>query len=238
MPPVSGGLEAPPNNVGLGQNRAPRGRYRNARRPPRRQSARAQAIMEALEKSRGAGIAPQKPGIGPLPIGPGQGRLPAQAMAPQTPAARRPVQNPMRGARVKNAQAIEPRPARGRLGGAENAELGHQLDRRVQSGAISEVQAQQTAHERELLKLAYGKDWRGKIAMPEAGGGRSFQELRMALAGQEQDNPELQQAYQEAIQARIKAVEEARQLLKGRRRGRRGAVDPARRVSANPEVAY
>lgn len=238
MSPISGGLEAPPNNVGLGQRGAPRGRVRNARRrPPRRQSPRAQAIMEALEKARGGGtIAPQKPGIGPLPIGPGQRRLPTQAMAQETAAARRPVRNPIRNQQV---DAAEQRPARAQpgVGDARNLDLGNQLARRVQQGAISEDQAQQTMHEREILKAAFGKDWRSKIPMPEAGGGRNFRELRTDLAGEGQGDPNLEQAYQEALKSRLEAVEQARQTLRGRRRRRGGAVGGAR-PAVDPAVAY
>ncbi len=241
MPPLTGGLEAP-TNIGLGARQAPRGRYRGGRRPPKRRSPRAEAIMQALEKARAGGgtIAPPRQGIGPLPVEPGQRRLPGNAMAPETPAARRPIRNPARGARVREAQAVEARPARAQpgVGQGRNLEIGNQLARRVQAGAITDDQAQKTMHEREILKAAYGKDWRSKIPMPEAAGGQSFREMRTALAGEGEADPNLEQAYEEAIKARLEAVERARQTIKGRRKRRGGGVDPSRRVSADPEVAY
>jgi hypothetical protein len=43
------------------------------------------------------------------------------------------------------------------------ANLPPQLQRRVQSGAISQAQAAQTARERQTLKAAFGSDWRTQV---------------------------------------------------------------------------
>ena len=42
-------------------------------------------------------------------------------------------------------------------------DVGNQLKGRVQSGAISGSQAQQTARQRQLLQKAFGSDWRMKV---------------------------------------------------------------------------
>ena len=66
-----------------------------------------------------------------------------------------------------------PRPARGRgvsngqRAGIGNAGMpgpgGAQLERRVQSGAITQEQAQKTMQQRQTLQKAFGKDWRTKV---------------------------------------------------------------------------
>lgn len=52
---------------------------------------------------------------------------------------------------------------RGSLGGAVAPGLGRQLTSRVQSGAITQDQAQRTAQQRQTLAKAFGSDWRQKV---------------------------------------------------------------------------
>ncbi len=52
---------------------------------------------------------------------------------------------------------------RGSLGGAVTPGLGRQLTSRVQSGAITQDQAQRTAQQRQTLQKAFGPDWRQKV---------------------------------------------------------------------------
>ena len=52
---------------------------------------------------------------------------------------------------------------RGAIGNAVQPGLGRQLTSRVQSGAISQDQAQKTAQQRATLEQAFGKNWRVKV---------------------------------------------------------------------------
>jgi hypothetical protein len=66
----------------------------------------------------------------------------------------------------------------GSLGGQSIAGLGGQLSRRVQSGAITQEQAQRTQQQRQTLEKAFGSDWRKKVF-----GDRGYaQRTRSALA--------------------------------------------------------
>lgn len=49
------------------------------------------------------------------------------------------------------------------VGGAVQPGLGAQLSNRVQSGAINQGQAQKVAQQRQMLKKAFGSDWRTKV---------------------------------------------------------------------------
>jgi len=53
--------------------------------------------------------------------------------------------------------------SKARISSAIQPGLGGQLSRRVASGAISESQAQRTATQRDLLKEAFGSDWRTQV---------------------------------------------------------------------------
>ncbi len=69
---------------------------------------------------------------------------------------------------------VAPRPQGPRQGAPLRAPInpGAQLKSRVQSGAISGEQAQKTARQRQLLKNAFGSDWRKQIF--GAGGARGI----------------------------------------------------------------
>lgn len=54
--------------------------------------------------------------------------------------------------------------------------LGHQLERRVKAGAISQGQAEKTARQRQTFKAAFGSDWRSKVF------GEDMQGLRTGAA--------------------------------------------------------
>jgi hypothetical protein len=54
-------------------------------------------------------------------------------------------------------------PRRGRVAKAIQPSFGAQLSRRVGSGAITGVQARQTAQDRQLFQKAFGDDWRTKV---------------------------------------------------------------------------
>jgi len=172
-------------------------------------------------------MAPPQRGVGPLPIEPGQQRIPRQ-----------PVE---RGAEAMEAQPLRARRIGGGrgIGQAERPGLGRQLTRRVDAGAIDTERARKTAQERELLKQTYGADWRNQIPVSEETGGKTFREVREALAGEHAGDPVYERAYQEMLKAREDAVERARRQLKRPRRGRgiaAGAMQRGRGVSGGVEA--
>jgi len=76
-------------------------------------------------------------------------------------------------------QAVPAQAPQAGISGAEIPGLGKQLTSRVNSGAIDQGQAEQTAHQRRVFEEAYGPDWRTKVY-----GGRGIvQANRKALAG-------------------------------------------------------
>lgn len=52
---------------------------------------------------------------------------------------------------------------RGRASASQGGGIGRQLQSRVQSGAITQEQAQRTAQQRQTLQKAFGPDWRTKV---------------------------------------------------------------------------
>lgn len=70
-----------------------------------------------------------------------------------------------RKARGRGFQGGGSQPAgqRGSLGNAVTPGLGRQLTSRVQSGAITQDQAQRTAQQRQTFEKAFGPDWRTKV---------------------------------------------------------------------------
>ena len=54
-------------------------------------------------------------------------------------------------------------PSQGSVGQSYQPGLGKQLSNRVQSGRISQAQAQETAKQRQTLKAAFGSDWRTQV---------------------------------------------------------------------------
>lgn len=73
---------------------------------------------------------------------------------PQASPQRRPA--PTRGAPIKG-------PGSPSVSQGYQPKLGQQLSNRVQSGVISGAQAQKTAGQRDLLRKAFGSDWRSQV---------------------------------------------------------------------------
>lgn len=109
-------------------------------------------------------------------------------------------------AATRSVKAREQRPQSPGVGQAVNTDLGGQLSRRVQSGAIDDQQAQRVAGERQLLEAKFGPQWREKVY----GQTGAFQNARTKLAANPQSD-------------RLKALVE--QLMAKRK----GAVEGARR---------
>lgn len=88
------------------------------------------------------------------------------------------------------------------IAGNENATLGRQLNARVQSGAIDQDQAQQTARERQMLEENYGPDWRTKVY----GGAGIVRANRKALQGPG-EHPQAEAFRQKLMEDRKRALE-------------------------------
>lgn len=94
------------------------------------------------------------------------------------------------------------------LGPQEQAGLGHQLTRRLQSGAISQGQAQQTAGQRQMLEKAFGSEWRRKVF-----GDRGYiQRTRLAKA-KEPENARVQALNTALMKRRRQMLARAEQKL-------------------------
>lgn len=122
----------------------------------------------------------------------------------QRPKRSEPVARKGRGRERIKAGLAKGRPARGGgragVGDRAQADLGRQLTRRVDSGAISQEQAQRVAGERSQLADAYGPDWRTKVY-----GDRGYmQRTRLAAA----ENPE-----DERVQALLAMLLERRRRM-------------------------
>jgi hypothetical protein len=77
----------------------------------------------------------------------------------------------------------------------------------VQSGAITQQQAQRTAQQRQTLEKAFGPNWRQKVFGVNVGA------LRRGLAGPQKGNARYGAAYKAAIEGRKRALAAARKKL-------------------------
>lgn len=91
------------------------------------------------------------------------------------------------------------------VGGAVNTAIGSQLQRRVESGAIDDQQAQRVAGERALLEAKFGPDFREKVF----GATGAFQKARTQAAANP-ENERLQAVLDRLLAKRKKAVGQAR----------------------------
>lgn len=116
------------------------------------------------------------------------------------------IRNPLRAARAPQGGAG----GNGRNGGnGGGLQLGDQLQHRVQSGAITQQQAQRTAQQRQTLEKAFGPNWRQRVFGVNVGN------LRSGLAGGKKGNPRYQAAYKAALERRKQMLAAARQKLAG-----------------------
>lgn len=87
---------------------------------------------------------------------------------------------------------------------------GRQLEARVQSGKITQAQAEQTMKQRQTLKAAFGDDWRDQLAV----GGKSFAQIRKGLA-KDPGNAKLAALNKKLLANRKTALDAARKKLAG-----------------------
>lgn len=121
--------------------------------------ARRQQIMEGMGVSGGTTAARRNQIKGILNDprrAPGPGKLPPRRY-PNTIA-------PLPGSpQDRPSGAPSPRPRGPGIGQSNQAQLGQQLTNRVNSGRISQEQAEKTAQQRQTLKKAFGSDWRSQV---------------------------------------------------------------------------
>lgn len=147
-------------------------------------------------------------GRGAFQLLPG-GNLPKTGGMPAlTPPTRSGGPLPVKGAAEQAMPQRERRTGRGRVGGASTPGLGRQLTSRVQSGAISQEQAQKTAQQRQLLEKAFGADWRTKV-FGDAG---YVRRARGAMAKNPQD-PQVAALNKQLMERRQKALAAARKRI-------------------------
>lgn len=87
---------------------------------------------------------------------------------------------------------------------------GRQLAVRVQSGAITQQQAQKTMQQRQTLAKALGPDWRDKLSV----GGKSFAQVNAGLK-KNPGNPKLAALRKKLVANRSSVLEAARNKGKG-----------------------
>jgi hypothetical protein len=128
-----------------------------------------------------------------------------------------------RGRRIDSRQVAKGVRSGGRkagIGAGGQVGLGHQLTRRVQSGAITQSRAQQTAQQRQVLTKAFGSNWREKL-----GGAGAMRQARTAAQG----------GGFGAKADLAKLLQKRQQLLAtARGKGKGGRVNPRGRGMMNP----
>jgi hypothetical protein len=87
---------------------------------------------------------------------------------------------------------------------------GRQLEARVQSGAITQEQAQKTMQQRQTLAKALGPDWRDKLSV----GGQSFAQVNKQLKANP-DNAKLAAIRKKLVTNRSTVLASARAKNKG-----------------------
>lgn len=188
--------------------------------PPGGGGRRRQRLGQAVSKARGGGSAMEraKRGMVPLP-----GGLPGGGSNGPLPDHRKEMQAP------RNGGTAAPPGRRAAVAAAAQPGLGHQLTRRVQSGAISQDQAQQTSQQRQTLQAAFGKDWREQTyqTSPEVAGA-NLQELRVAVAGDHKGDPVYEKALADMLAARSSKLEKARRIVKSGRKPAMPALGDSR----------
>lgn len=142
--------------------------------------------------------------------------------APGAPNRMRPVGNPQGGGQGGGGGGAG-------IGRNEQPGLGHQLSRRVSSGALTGAQAQKTMQERQTLQKAYGSDWRSKVF----GGAGKIQQARAQLK-QNPNDPKLLALNQRLMGQRKQMLEAAKSKLGGGQGGGGGAGPRRRAGRVNP----
>lgn len=97
---------------------------------------------------------------------------------------------------------------------------GRQLEARVQSGAITQEQAQRTMQQRQTLSKALGPNWRDKLQV----GGKSFAQVNKQLKANP-DNAKLAAIRKKLVENRSKVLASARS--KGGGAGKKAPAEPA-----------
>jgi hypothetical protein len=96
-------------------------------------------------------------------------------------------------------------------------DLGRQLSRRVEGGAIDQGQAEKVASDRAVLERAYGPNWRVKVF-----GDKGYvQRTRQSLT-EDPEDPQVKALYEQLMRQRSSALERAKSKT-----GRRRATAPS-----------
>lgn len=189
----------------------------------------------ANTRSRGRGRVAGGIGYGAPRLPRGFSALPARSrekLGPDLMPPLKPAVNP-RGTGMMNPSGEGPsrpakndtgRPSRGSKGGEgptagiSNAGLpgpgGRQLEARVQSGAITQAQAQKTMQQRQTLAKALGPNWRDKLSV----GGQSFAQVNKQLKANP-GNAKLAALRKKLVANRSSVLEAARAKNKGAKGG-------------------
>jgi len=199
----TGLLGRKPQPTGLNQQRPPR-RGREIRPNAKREALAARVALTRQRANRGGptlntGLLGRRPTTLP---GPQRQARPVEGARPMGP----PGNN---AAQVSPNAAVMVRP-RSEDASARGASLGRQLSRRVASGAIDQAQAQRTANQRQLLKWAFGKDWRTQI-----GGGPGNVRLAREALAKEPQNPLVRANYEALTKRRSQLIKHARGMRAG-----------------------
>lgn len=128
-------------------------------------------IKAALGKGQPKGIDAQLPGNMPAPkrfpsfprVPQNRGPRPQNLQAPGKSAPAPPGLAGALKAAGNRSTGMKAHGGPSGVGGAVQPKLGAQLSQRVQSGAIDQSQAQTVARQRQMLKKAFGQDWRSKV---------------------------------------------------------------------------
>ena len=143
----------------------------------------------------------------------GRGRSPQGEMPKVNPQGRGMMNPPGQGpANTARGRGQGKRPGIGVGGAALPGPGGAQLARRVQSGKITQEQAQRTMQQRQTLQKAFGDDWRQKLAT--GAGGQSFKQVRTGLA-KSPKSPRLAAINKKLLARRQELLETARKKNSG-----------------------
>jgi hypothetical protein len=117
------------------------------------------------------------------------------------------------GAQAQNGAVERAQLDKAAIERAQGQPLGAQLSSRVDTGAITRGEAEDTAQERNTFKQAFGNNWRSIVY------GEDLAKLRAGLAGAQANNPKYQAANKALMQRRALMLEHAKAIVGGKSSG-------------------